>query len=499
MSRGVCVESVVAFLRACLEGSNLMPVLTPLEFSLVARPTNTSDAAANAALQFFCRSAPLLAAYGVLSGNLAAAGAGAGLGIACGLPILFPTPPPDTGSVPFVGGQDSVSYRVRVQLLNHNTDCTVANNIDREDIVQGPLNIIRSYLRDVKYDCRSSTSQLFAGGYTNFRGDPTIVGNYSPDVGGYYAMSVTRVDGLPDVGGNPPFVPSPLPPGYEIPPGYPDSPFLPGIDVTVPVYRNPDGTDPPDRWIPFRIPNLPLPVIIPIAPSFNPSATIPINVPVRLNAQGTATFEPQFNFQIDPDGNIRTPPDLLCPCEVEPEPVGSLSPVVTVPYEIPYYECGMAVGSFKLATLEVVEDSIPDGLSEKLLSSANLAEVACEAMNPDQEDPSFLYSGVFQGVLVAPWFSPSLPDYLVSVELRIVEFSSGDFREITAFPGAGQYKFGSIEYCLADSLASTTPNFVWDRKTYLRLPMRIKPGRLRVLLRSGVSFEIWDTGERLLR
>lgn len=477
-------------------GDFFVAITSPVELARNRRPTTTSDAAAGAFVDFFCRSAPLLAGYGVLTGNLPAVGAGTAAGIACNLPLLAPDPPPDTGSIPFVGGQQDATYRVRVRLLNHNEDCSVASNIDRVDIVQGPLNIVREFVRAVKYECRQTPSDLLAGGYENFRGDKFIVGNYSPDVGGYYSMSATRADGQPDTGGNPPYQPAPLPPGYVVPPGYPDAPQLPGATVYVPVYKDKNGDSPPDRWIPFKIPPIPLPVIVPLSPTLNGTANVPINIPVKVDAQGTANFEPNFNFQIDQDGNIRTPPDLLCPCEVQPETPGSITPVVTVPYEVSYFECSSSGGSFKVATLSVVEDSIPSGLSEKLLSSANLAEVACEALNPTQEPSSLLYSGVFGGVLVQPWFSPELPDYLVSVELRIVEFREDDFREITAFPGAKQFKFGSFEYTLLQSNASVTPNFVWDRKTYYRLPERIKPGRLRVLLRAGVSFEIWDTGER---
>lgn len=473
-----------------------MAIFTPEELASMSRPTNVPDAIAKGAINGLCRAAPVLAGYGLLTGNLPAVAFGTGGSIACGLPLFPVTPsfPPDT--IPFPGGQCDIFYNVRVRLLNHNLDCSVANNIDAVQVARGPITYGTEFVNEQKYECRATPSAVIKAFYLTGTGDKIDIGNYSPDVGGFASISVSPRDGNLDNCGNTPTSFPPLPPGVIVPPGYPDAPYIPGQRGTEPIYEPGAPDDKPPRYIPWGFPNIPLPIPIFVQPTLSVPINAPINIPVSIDVPVSLGFSPTVNVQLDQDGNIRTPPDLLCECNyLPPKPVGSTPPLTQV-YSIPYYDCRPGSGRLRFANLEVLPESVPSGLLESLVSSADLAETACELFHPQQEPESLLYSGVFQGVLVQPWYSPPLPPEVVSVELRIVEFSEQDFREITTFPGAGQYKFGSFEFALAGSNASTTPNFVWDRKTYLRLPERLKPGRLRVLLRPGVSFEIWDTGER---
>jgi hypothetical protein len=39
--------------------------------------------------------------------------------------------------------------------------------------------------------------------------------------------------------------------------------------------------------------------------------------------------------------------------------------------------------------------------------------------------------------------------------------------------------------------------YVFDEQTYIPLPKRGKSGKLRILMKRGISFNVYDSGERL--
>jgi hypothetical protein len=313
----------------------------------------------------------------------------------------------------------------------------------------------------------------------------------------YYKFSVlSRVDGQADNCGNPP--PVVLPP-VEPPPGidpYPAPPNLPPGGGDQPVKPDTDSPDAPPYYIPWTVPPIIIPIAPIIAPQFKPNLSVPITIPVNIPIQFSPNITGTINVQIGPDGNIRTPPDLLCECEYQPEPPdGPVTCPDTTLFNIPFYSCTSG-GSFEEEVITVVSDSLPSGLFEKLLSSANLAEVGCESLTPDQEPESLIDSGRSGDVIVEPQYSAILPEEVVSVEIRLSNYSQEEYRELTTFPGGGQRKFGAVSYCLADSEGGACQVYLWDEKTYYRLPRRLKSARMKIMLRPGISWQLWDTGER---
>jgi hypothetical protein len=65
------------------------------------------------------------------------------------------------------------------------------------------------------------------------------------------------------------------------------------------------------------------------------------------------------------------------------------------------------------------------------------------------------------------------------------------------FPSANQRKFGSVGFSIKPIGGGGKPIYIYDEDTYIPFPKRSKVGRLRILLKRGLSFEVYDTGERL--
>lgn len=474
-----------------------MAIYTPEEAAALGPATNFEEAAAKGAFNFVCRAAPALAAYGALTGNLPAFAFGTGGTVACGLPFIeIPDAPPVTEPIP--GGTCPVFYRVRVR-AKLGTLCSGSGGsiVEEQRNLQGPLQFSFPFFGNGNNQCKPGQQfeirnwRLFNAGMTT--GFSFLLVEEFGDWASVVEVSPLTPEPVGGCGPAPP-VQTPYPPSFPAPPpGYPDKPQLPGGGGTVP-YKNPrsPADRPPDR-IPWTIPPIPLPpVIVPvIKPTINAPITIPVSFPISISPNINVTIP----VQLGPSGEIRTPPDLICPCEYGEGDGPAVDCPETVLLDLPYYECGED-GGFKTATIAAVSNSVPPLLIDKLLSSSNLAEVGCESLAPEQAEPSLISSGRSGSVIVEPQYSDLLSDQVVSVELRLSGYSLGEYRELTTFPGAGQRKFGSISYCLADSEGGSDQVYLWDDRTYYRLPDRLKAARIKVLLRPGISWELWDTGER---
>jgi hypothetical protein len=472
-------------------------IYTPEEAAQITVPTNLGDAVAKGVINALCRGAPLLAGYGLLTGNLPALAFGAGGSIACGLPIvpLEEVPPP--AFLPFVGGQCRVLYRVFVRRRVSNADsCSVVSEGVSDVVALGPISIRTGSNNTANTRCLGEVRTISDQYLEIVDGNGGVVQQFGggwPDLGDFVAVEgIVRLDGGLDDCGNPPLQNPVLPPGITLPPGYPDNPVIPRVDVPVP-YR-PPGSPPgkPPVIIPIPVGPIILPPII--APSFNPS--IPINVPVSIPVSISPNVSITIPVQIGPSGEIRTPPDLICPCEYgEEEPSGAPNCPELIDIEVPYYSCDSG-GEFLSSTLSVVRSTLPSDLLSDLLSSSNLAQIGCESIAPDQLPAVRLESSRTPDFGSPPYYSVLLPEDVVSVELRITEFSPREYRELSTFPLGEQRKFGSMSYCIDGVDGGDNPTYIWDTSTYFRLPKRAKPGRLKILLRPSISFELWDTGER---
>lgn len=472
-----------------------MGIFTPEEIANRGIPDNIPDALAKGAINFLCRGAPILSGYGILTGNLPAIAFGAGGSIACGIP-LFPiddAPPP--GIIPMSGGQCDFGYRINFRLLNHNLDCSVANDITDFNFARGPIRFFEEFVRNEQYSCRPTPVPLLRGGYFTGDGSRIVIGNYSPAIGGF--CSISPVPQIPqgDNCGNQAAQPPVLPPGTQTPPGYPDAPILPGLKGTVP-YRDPtDAPGRPPRQLPWKVPDIPLPVIVPVQPTLNVPISVPINIPVSIDVPISFGFSPSITVQLDSDGNIRTPPDLLCPCEVEPQSSGG-GAVSLVTFSVPYYECG-ANEAPRVVNLQVDPASIPSTLEKDLLSSAILAREGCKARTPEQKPEVRLSSGTVDGVLGRIIQVPLVDPDIVCVRLKVMPERPDDFRQTKIFAGAGQRLFGVIDWHLEGSSGGGSPADVWDMITDFSLPKTGKPRQIKLLLKPGLRWELWDTGLRV--
>jgi hypothetical protein len=469
-----------------------MAIYTPEDIANLV-PTTIPEAVAKAGYAFVCRSAPVLAGYAFLTGNLPAyAGAGA-ISVACGLPLI-PLPDPLVPlRRPFLGGERPIQYRYQSYRYSSDGGCN-KNPVDfRQGVVTGPVRRIDVVLSSQPVSCRPTNINLVGVGLEQAAGLPGVgLGAIFPDLGDYVSITLTPLDGSQDSPDYPSPIPYPLPPGVELPPGWPDAPRIPGGGGNQPIYDPDNPTQQPREWLPWKVLPIPLPIFV------QPTLSVPINAPISIPISIPVSISPQIDapitIQLDPDGNIRTPPDLICECPKGDDGEGPITLPTSV-LEIPYFACS-PTPAFQTVDVTVVSSSVPADLLDKLLSSANLAELGCECTNPEQKPASRLSSGRSGALIVAPQYSEELPPEVVSVEIRLSDYSQDDYRELSTFPGAGQRKFGAIAYCLLGSDGGADQVYLWDENTYYRLPNRLKPARLKVILRPGISWEVWDTGER---
>lgn len=457
------------------------------------RPVNIPEAVAKGALGYLCRQAPGLAGYAYATGNLPAYAFTRGVEEACNR-IPFPLPVPLAPlRRPFLGGERPIQYRYDAYRYSSDGGCN-RNPVDfRSGIATGPVRRVDFVDSSQLVACRPTRVDFVGVELEQGGGLPNIgLGFIFPALGDYVSVTLTPIDGSQDSPNYPAPVPYPLPPGVELPPGWPDAPQLPGGEGNEPIYDPENPTQQPREWLPWKVLPVPLPIVV------QPTLSVPINAPINIPISIPISISPQIDapitIQIDPDGNIRTPPDLICPC---PDDTGG-DPIVCPPttvLDLPFYSCS-PTPSFRTISVTALSETVDPDLVDVLLSSANLAELGCAAINPEQQPESLLFQGRSGDILVNPQYTGVVPEEVASVEIRLSNYSLEDYRELTTFPGGGQRKFGAVAYCLLESSGGSDQVYLWDESTYYRLPRRLKPLRLKIMLRPGVSWEVWDTGER---
>jgi hypothetical protein len=148
------------------------------------------------------------------------------------------------------------------------------------------------------------------------------------------------------------------------------------------------------------------------------------------------------------------------------------------------------------ASLLVPKGSVSGSLVTKLNASAELAAQKCSEEAPVQLPESLIYSAstTADG---RELFSPEIETQVVSLRLSITDVREDGPPKITLYPDANQRKFGSVSFVLSDIKGGGDYIYVFDQETYIPLPTRAKKGKLRLLLKGGLSFNLYDTGERL--
>jgi hypothetical protein len=94
-------------------------------------------------------------------------------------------------------------------------------------------------------------------------------------------------------------------------------------------------------------------------------------------------------------------------------------------------------------------------------------------------------------------FSGLIDTDVVSLRIKITDIQNPTLNILTLYPEAKQRKFGSISFVTESVNGGGDYIYVFDTDTYLPLPTRGKKGKLRILLKGGISFEVYDTGERI--
>lgn len=143
----------------------------------------------------------------------------------------------------------------------------------------------------------------------------------------------------------------------------------------------------------------------------------------------------------------------------------------------------------------VPRGSVSSDLVDSFVLSSALAKKACEFANPVQLPEAQIFAAtVVSGG--AELFTGILESEVVSLRVEIFDFDEAILPKISLYPDSNQRKFGSVNYCCDDGKGGGDYIYVYDNSTYVPLPKRAKDGRLRILFKPGVSFVVYDTGER---
>lgn len=473
-----------------------MAIYTPTELVNSAPAATVEEAIVKGVVNTICVSAPLLAGFGLATGNIPAIAFGVSGSIVCQLPLLPLADPPPPAFIPVTGGQCLTNYRVVVQAKWIKPGGFTRVETSPEKLIPGPIGglyVVNTPIGDGSIGktiyCQYGT-QGRSIDWLNVISSP---GDGRTDWEWYNYIFLQREDGLPDNCGNAPISQPSLPPGSTHPPGWPENPYLPGGRDTQPYL--PPGDD--DGRRPWSLPIIVAPVILPVTVNANGSLSFPINAPINIKAGleilPDAQITGEINIQLDGDGNYRTPPDLLP--EEEPPVICPEVPEISS-FNVPYAICDQDGGDITSDRLQVVSSSVPPGLFNRLLDSAELALIGCDQRPKEPVTPVLIASGA-SGSLDARLWSVLVPDpETVVVRLEITSHRQKDIKETIQFAGTGQRLFAVISSCLEGGVGGGDAVECWDEKTDLRIEKSSLPRRIKVLTRAGISWELWDTGER---
>lgn len=143
----------------------------------------------------------------------------------------------------------------------------------------------------------------------------------------------------------------------------------------------------------------------------------------------------------------------------------------------------------------VPKGSVDAGVVDSFLTSASLANVACNRLAVEQLPESQIFAATVTAG-GAEVFTGIIGPEVVSLRVVITSFDENILPKISLYPDSNQRKFGSVNYCGDGGSGGGDYIYVFDNSTFVPLPKRAKNGRLRILFKPGTSFTIYDTGER---
>jgi hypothetical protein len=147
-------------------------------------------------------------------------------------------------------------------------------------------------------------------------------------------------------------------------------------------------------------------------------------------------------------------------------------------------------------TFLVPKGSVSDGQFQRFVASANFAREGCLAMNVEQLPQSLIFSASTTDDGRELFTGKIKPD-VISLILKITEIRESGPPKINLYAASNQRKFGSVSFVADGVRGGGDYIYVFDEETYIPLPKRGKEGRLRILMKKGLSFEVYDSGERV--
>jgi hypothetical protein len=147
-------------------------------------------------------------------------------------------------------------------------------------------------------------------------------------------------------------------------------------------------------------------------------------------------------------------------------------------------------------TLLVPKGSVSPAQFGRFLDTASLAIGECERLNVQQLPEEVIYSATTtqDG---RELFTGKIEPEVVSLILKITAVADDGPEILSLYPASKQRKFGSVSFVLEGVEGGGDYIYVFDEQTYIPLPKRGKSGKLRILMKRGISFNVYDSGERL--
>lgn len=225
-------------------------------------------------------------------------------------------------------------------------------------------------------------------------------------------------------------------------------------------------------------------VTIDISPSYNPTFVAPsVNLPSLPPGQTRPTPLPPEG------GGGQVCPDPCEPVELESIQVGRVV-------------CELQDGKYTPRT-EQISISVLKGESDAWKGLFNQFVESnysiCRSRNNPNVGATLIGSGVTTYTTRTQFFN--VGNDVRSVFLRITNIANSVTLYTISVPGQEQGKFGNIALCVPGLNGSRPqwgdPGWVWSKETWYGLPEGDFTGRsLRLTLQAGLTFELYDSGER---
>jgi hypothetical protein len=388
----------------------------------------------------------------------------------------------------FTGGQCPVDYRIFARLGSF-TEASCAVSVGAESPVgvgRGPISLRKTPSGQVISlpSCNIFNVALIS---TDVMANGIVVagaGNQLDLPGsGYVITRVERIDGLPDNCGDAPRE------GGQLHSTADGDTFIDNSVVDnsnnfrlVPVTVNMGGIN---TTLTLKFGDLRIGSLLPFTYVINIGGT---DFGFRRNPDGTSDPVPTSpDPEADKDGLktlLRQIKDCVCDSPVELE-------ALQLPLVRSSVSCDVTLQNFL-----VPKDSVGQSIVQDFQDSAQLATVACSEVVPVQLEESLIYAATTtqDG---RELFSGLIDTDVVSLRIKITDIQNPTLKILTLYPEAKQRKFGSISFVTESVNGGGDYVYVFDTDTYLPLPTRGKKGKLRLLLKGGISFEVYDTGERI--